>query len=164
MDLTDRGRGERVRIEGGEEFAERSSETSLDLSDDLFGGDRGNTIAEQGKFSDVVWWQEIVAGRQDLSELDEGWPEFLEGEAETDWSWELWSSRSAAESARNGGSEVIEQPPQSMLGEDAWRRRRRSRVLAGDARTFDAERAIVVLPLSDVPPQNASGYGTFSAV
>jgi hypothetical protein len=99
-----------------------------------------------------------------LSELDEGWPEFLEGEAETDWSWELWSSRSAAESARNGGSEVIEQPPQSMLGEDAWRRRRRSRVLAGDARTFDAERAIVVLPLSDVPPQNASGYGTFSAV
>jgi len=119
MDLTDRGRGERVRIEGGEEFAERSSETSLDLSDDLFGGDRGNTIAEQGKFSDVVRWQEIVAGRQDLSELDEGWPEFLEGEAETDWSWELWSSRSAAESGRNGGSEVIEQPPQSMLGEDA---------------------------------------------
>ncbi len=118
MDLTDRSRGERARVEGGEEFTEWSSETPLDLGDDMFDGDCGDTIAEQGKFSDVVRRQEIVAGRQDLPELDEGWAEFFEGEAETDWSGEFWSSRGAAEAGRYGSSEVIEQPPESMLGED----------------------------------------------
>jgi len=118
VDLTDGGRGERARIKGGEEFVEWTSETSLDLRDDLFDRDGGNTIAEQGKFSDVVRRQEIVAGRQDLPELDEGWPEFLEGEAETDWRGDFWSSLGAAEAGRYGSSEVIEQPPESMLGED----------------------------------------------
>ena len=118
MDLTDGGRGERARIKGGEEFVEWTSETSLDRRDDVFSGDGGNTIAEQGKFGDVVRRQEIVAGRRDLPELVQGGVELLEGEAETDWRGDFWSSLGAAEAGRYGSSEVVEQPPESLRGED----------------------------------------------
>ena len=77
MDLRDRGRGHRLRVDRGEDLVGRAA---VLLGQDRLGlgeRERPDVVAEGGQLGRVGLGQEVGAGAQQLAELDEGRPEVL---------------------------------------------------------------------------------------
>ncbi len=74
MDLRDRGRGDRGVVERREETVERPGEFGLDQTARLIPGERRQAILQAREILGDLVAQQIGAGRQDLSELDEARP------------------------------------------------------------------------------------------
>ncbi len=87
MDLSDRCRGDRRRVEFGKNFAGRPAIGHFDFGQCEVGGERRNAILQLGQFVSDVHGHEVAPGRQHLAELDEYRPERFKGEAQTNSAW-----------------------------------------------------------------------------
>ncbi len=76
--LADRGGGQRLPFEGGEDFLDRPLELGFDQGPDLFGRNRPHGRTQFGQRVDDRRSQEITPGRRNLSELHEHAPGVLE--------------------------------------------------------------------------------------
>lgn len=82
MDLSQRGRGERLRIEAAEDALDRSPELALDDPPRLLSGERNSLILELLELLGDVERNEVGTGGQELAQLDERRPELLERAAQ----------------------------------------------------------------------------------
>ena len=82
MHLGDRRGGQRHRIERREGGPDRHAELALDDRLRLCAVERQHAVLQQGEIVDDVRRHEVAAGGQDLAELDEDRPEFLQRQAQ----------------------------------------------------------------------------------
>jgi hypothetical protein len=75
--LTDRGDGQRLALKRGEQLVQRLAQLVLDRGDDLLNGRWWDALAQQAQLGDVLGRQQVVAGREDLTQLDGGCPKLL---------------------------------------------------------------------------------------
>jgi hypothetical protein len=80
--LADRGRGQRLEVEGGEGLLDRPAQLLLDEGTDLLCRDGPHRGAQMGELVDHRLGQQVAAGGGDLSELDEHPAHLLDGQAE----------------------------------------------------------------------------------
>ena len=80
MHLGDRGRGQRLLVEGGEASADGGAERAFDGDARLAAGERCDLVLQRGQFVGDVGRQQIATGREDLAELDEDRPELGQGQ------------------------------------------------------------------------------------
>lgn len=78
MDLTERGAGRRCGVERLERLAEPSADLGRDRCLDLLERDRLDIVLQPRQRAEVHGWQEVGAGRQELTELDERRPHRFE--------------------------------------------------------------------------------------
>ncbi len=78
MDLGDRGRGNRGFVERGEQGFERPAELGLDRRPRLVPRKRRQAILEARQIGRDLFAEDIGPGRQQLAELDEARPHFVE--------------------------------------------------------------------------------------
>ena len=76
--LPDRGRGQRVDGEVTESLTERGAEFALDDRAHVGEGDRGDGVLQSRQRGGVRGREQVVAGREELPQLDEGRPHPLE--------------------------------------------------------------------------------------
>lgn len=79
VDLPDRGRGERRRVEAREDFFDRSSELLDDDVPNDLGRDRRRLVLKMRELAEVLGGQKIGAGRENLAELNERRAQLAEG-------------------------------------------------------------------------------------
>ncbi|OQC41027.1 MAG: hypothetical protein BWX64_01156 [Acidobacteria bacterium ADurb.Bin051] len=89
MDLGDRGGGERLGLDVGEEGERVASEIALDELQEAAVGERREAVEEAGELARHPLRQEVLAQREDLAELDVGGAERLEPPPELDREGEL---------------------------------------------------------------------------
>ena len=80
MDLRDRGGGVGLALEVAEHLERRAAERLLHLRQQLVERDRRHVAVQPRELGGPGRRQQVLARRQHLAELDEGRPEFLEGE------------------------------------------------------------------------------------
>ena len=78
MDLADRGRGDRSRVELGEELLDAQLELLADNALDVVVRDRADVVLELLQLDHDVGRDDVGAGREELAELDEGRAELVE--------------------------------------------------------------------------------------
>ncbi len=78
MDLRDRGRGQRFALEAGIELRHRLAQRALDLGLRQRAVEGCDAVLQQGELGGDVGRQQVAAGREDLAELDEDRPQFLQ--------------------------------------------------------------------------------------
>ncbi len=83
MYLGDRGRGQRRGIETGEGHLDRLPQRLLDDPPRRFAVERLHAVLQQRQLIGHIRWHQIAAGREDLPELDEDRPQFLQRQAQT---------------------------------------------------------------------------------
>ena len=82
VDLGDGGGGHRHAVEVGEDPVQGCAQVLLDHRPHVFEGHRGDPVAQLGELLDQFVGEHVLAGRDDLAQLDVGGAEGLEGVSE----------------------------------------------------------------------------------
>ena len=82
VDLGQRAGGDGFSLEAGEQSLEGAVQFAFDRLDSQGAGEGGDVLLEIGQFLDQVLGDQVGAGAEDLSELDEGRSQVLEGHAD----------------------------------------------------------------------------------
>jgi len=78
VDLSDRRDGQWFALEGGEQVRQRLPKLVFDRCHDLLDRRGRDVLAQPAQLGDVLRWQQVVARREDLTELDGSRPKLFE--------------------------------------------------------------------------------------